>query len=57
MTDKDEDGAPLQVVAIEEDQRKLRPPGTLADFFAKSPLRDSSLVFARVKDGPRQTDL
>jgi prevent-host-death family protein len=45
------------VVSVEEWQRKLRRPGTLADFFAASPLRDSGLVVERVKDSPRQIDL
>jgi hypothetical protein len=31
--------------------------GTLADFFAESPLRDSGLTLERPQDGPREIDL
>ena len=31
--------------------------GTLADFFAASPLRDSGLEIERSQDGPREIDL
>lgn len=45
------------VVAVEEWERKTRRSGTLAEFFARSPLRDSGLEVERSKDGPRPVDL
>jgi prevent-host-death family protein len=45
------------VVASEEWDRKMRRKGTLADFFADSPLRDSGLEVERSQDGPRDLDL
>lgn len=45
------------VVAAEEWERKTQRQGTLADFFAASPLRDSGLVIDRPQDGPRDVDL
>ena len=45
------------VVAAEEWERKTQRQGTLADFFAASPLRDSGLELERCKDGPRELDL
>ena len=45
------------VVAAEEWERKTRRRGNLAEFFAESPLRGSSLEARRTKDGPRETDL
>ena len=45
------------VVAAEEWERKIRRQGTLADFFAASPLRDSGLEIERPQDGPRDIDL
>lgn len=45
------------VVAAEEWERKTRRQGTLADFFAASPLRDSGLEIERSQDGPRDVDL
>lgn len=45
------------VVAAEEWERKRRRKGTLADFFAASPLRDSGLEIERPKSGPRELDL
>src|SRR3954447_27039980 len=45
------------VVAAEEWERKTGDQGTLADFFAASPLRDSGLEFERPQDGPRDIDL
>ena len=45
------------VVAAEEWERKTQRQGTLADFFAASPLRDSGLEIERPKDGPRELDL
>ena len=45
------------VVSAEEWERKTRRVGTLADFFAASPLRGSGLKVPRRKDGPRGTGL
>ncbi|HEY2291629.1 MAG TPA: type II toxin-antitoxin system prevent-host-death family antitoxin [Thermoanaerobaculia bacterium] len=45
------------VVAVEEWERKTRRQGTLADFFAASPLRESGLEIERLQDGPRDIDL
>jgi prevent-host-death family protein len=45
------------VVAAEEWERKTGRQGTLADFFAASPLRDSGLEIERPQDGPRHIDL
>jgi prevent-host-death family protein len=45
------------VVAAEEWKRKARRQGTLADFFAASPLRDSGLEVERPQDGPRDLEL
>lgn len=40
------------VVAAEEWERKAQRHGTLADFFATSPLRDSGLEIERPEGGP-----
>ena len=45
------------VVAAEEWERKTQRQGTLADFFAASPLRDSGLEIERPQDAPRELDL
>lgn len=45
------------VVPFEEWQRRGRRQGTLADFFAASPLRGSRLVVERSRDRPRPVDL
>ena len=45
------------VVSAEEWERKTQRQGTLADFFAASPLRDSGLEIERPQDGPRDLDL
>ena len=45
------------VVSAEEWQRKTKRQGSLADFFATSPLRGSGLRIERVKDKPRDIDL
>jgi prevent-host-death family protein len=45
------------VVAAEEWERKTQRQGTLADFFAASPLRESGLDIERPQDGPRDLDL
>lgn len=57
-------GAPIRpgwkavvVAAAEEGERKTKRRGTLADFFAASPLRESGLEIERPQDGSRDTDL
>ena len=45
------------VVAVEEWERKAHREGTLADFFAASPLRNSGLDLKRPAGGPRDLDL
>lgn len=45
------------VVAAEEWRRKTERVGTLADFFAHSPLRGSGIRIERVKIRPRKADL
>lgn len=45
------------VVAAEEWERKAQRHGTLADFFAASPLRESGLELERPQDLPRDLDL
>ena len=45
------------VVSIEEWERKTSRKGTLADFFASSPLRDSGLTLERDDTPPREIDL
>ena len=45
------------VVAAEEWERKSQRQGTLADFFAASPLRESGLEIERPQDLPRDLDL
>lgn len=45
------------VVAAEEWERKTRPTGNFAEFFAASPLRNSGLKVRRVKDRRRVIDL
>jgi prevent-host-death family protein len=45
------------VVSIEEWERKTSRKGTLADFFAESPLRDSGLTLERDDSPPREIDL
>ncbi|CAN5908620.1 type II toxin-antitoxin system Phd/YefM family antitoxin [soil metagenome] len=45
------------VVSAEEWQRKTRRRGTLAEFFADSPLRGSGLEIGRSEAGPRPIDL
>jgi prevent-host-death family protein len=44
------------VVAADEWDRKTRRQGTLAAFFAASPLRDSGLAIERPDDGTRELD-
>jgi prevent-host-death family protein len=45
------------VVSAEEWERKTKRVGTLAEFFASSPLRDSGLKNKRSKDKLRSPDL
>ena len=45
------------VVAAEEWESRTRRQGTLADFFAASPLRDSGLEIERPEEAPRELDL
>jgi hypothetical protein len=45
------------VVAAEEWQRQEGHQGTLADFLAASPLRESGLEVKRPQDGPRDINL
>jgi prevent-host-death family protein len=45
------------VVSVEEWQRKTKRTDTLADFFARSPLRGSKLKIERIKGGVRPIDL
>jgi prevent-host-death family protein len=45
------------VVGVEEWDRKTKRVGTLADFFAASPLRGSGLKLRRIKGRLRKIDL
>lgn len=45
------------VVSADEWTRRTRPRGNLAEFFAASPLRGSSLDLKRAGDLPRDTNL
>jgi prevent-host-death family protein len=45
------------IVSAEEWDRKTKRVGTLAEFFANSPLRASGLKVKRAKDKLRSTDL
>jgi prevent-host-death family protein len=45
------------VVSAQEWERKTKRKGTLVEFFANSPLRNSGLVIERVQDMPRKIDL
>ncbi len=45
------------VVSVEEWTRKSERKGTLADFFAASPLRGSDLEIERGQGGVREVDL
>jgi prevent-host-death family protein len=45
------------VVSAREWERTTRRQGTLADFFAASPLRRSGLKVERSEDGPREVGL
>lgn len=45
------------LVSVEEWERKTKRKGSLAEFFAASPLRNSGLRIERPKDAPREIDL
>lgn len=45
------------IVSAEEWERRTRRAGSLADFFAASPLRGSGLPVTRSRDRLRKTDL
>jgi prevent-host-death family protein len=45
------------VVSTVEWERKTKRRGSLAEFFAASPLRGSGLLIERAKDAPRDVDL
>ena len=44
------------VVDADEWERKTKRKGSLADFFAESPLRDSDLKIRRNREKPREID-
>ncbi len=50
------DRATAIVVSIEEWDRKTKRQGTLAEFFATSPLRGADIVIERTTDGPRDLE-
>ncbi len=51
-------GRPVAVVvSAEEWERKTDRKGSLAEFFAASPLVGSGIVIERVRSGPRKIDL
>jgi prevent-host-death family protein len=45
------------IVSAEEWERKAKRKGSLADFFGRSPLRNSGLAIERNRETPRETDL
>ncbi len=45
------------VVSMQDWERRNRRAGSLADFFARSPLAGSGLVIERIRDAPREVDL
>ena len=45
------------VVSAEEWEKKTKRTGSLAEFFAASPLRGSGIEIERKQDHPRKTDL
>jgi prevent-host-death family protein len=45
------------IVSVEEWERRRNRTGTLADFFARSPLRGSGIDLDRIKDRPRDIKL
>jgi len=44
------------LVSKKEWDRKTKRKGTLAEFFANSPLRGSGIDLERLKDGPRENE-
>ncbi len=45
------------VVSLDEWETKTKRKGSLADFFAASPLRNSKMVIERSRDKPLEIDL
>lgn len=45
------------LVSAEEWERKSKREGSLAEFFARSPLRDSGIEITRRKDRPSKVEL
>jgi prevent-host-death family protein len=45
------------LVSTEEWEKQTGRKGTLAEFFAASPFRESEVEFERLEDGPRDIDL
>ena len=45
------------IVSAEEWESKTKRKGSLADFFAESPLRDSGLAIERDREKPREIEL
>jgi prevent-host-death family protein len=45
------------VVAVEQWERKVKPKGSLLDFFRNSPLRDARIEIKRAKGGAREIEL
>ena len=45
------------VVAAEQWERKVKPQGTLLEFFRNSPLRGARIEIKRAKGGAREIDL
>lgn len=45
------------IVAVKEWERKTKPKGTLADFFAASPLRGSGVQIKRLRGRMRKIEL
>jgi prevent-host-death family protein len=45
------------VVSADEWERRTKRKGTLVEFFANSPLRNSGIKFGRIRGGMREIDL
>jgi prevent-host-death family protein len=45
------------VVAVEQWERKVKPKGSLLDFFRNSPLRGARIEIKRAKGGAREIEL
>ncbi len=54
---QDDHDEPTDLLGDEEWQRKTRRSGSLAEFFASSPLHDSGLQIDRIDAAPRDTAL